>query len=112
MSTDTLRESRERLVNLLQDLFLFDSADLDFGIFRIMNFKRKEIERFMQEDLIEAVEQKTFELSKKSESLLENELEALASKINEDFGEGTIDKQGRVQKHKDAPKMQQYLLKQ
>ncbi|HEX9430782.1 MAG TPA: DNA methyltransferase [Candidatus Bathyarchaeia archaeon] len=99
-------------MNLLQALFLFDSADLDFGIYRIMNFKHKEIEHFMQRDLIEAVEQKTFELSQESESLLENELETLASEINRDFGEGTIDKQGRVQKHQDTPKMQQYLRKQ
>ena len=36
---------------LLRDLFQFDCADLDFGIYRIMNHKRDAIERFISEDL-------------------------------------------------------------
>jgi len=36
---------------LLRELFQFDCADLDFGIYRIMNFKRAIIERFISEDL-------------------------------------------------------------
>jgi len=48
--------SREKLQQLLRELFQFGSADLDFGIYRIMNFKRDAIERFIKEDLIEAVD--------------------------------------------------------
>ena len=33
------------------ELFQFDSADLDFGIYRIMNHKRDAIERFITENL-------------------------------------------------------------
>ena len=36
---------------LLRELFQFDCADLDFGIYRIMNFKRASIEGFISEDL-------------------------------------------------------------
>ena len=36
---------------LQRELFQFDCADLDFGIYRIMNFKRAIIERFISEDL-------------------------------------------------------------
>ena len=36
---------------LLRELFQFDSADLDFGIYRIMNHKRAVIERFITQDL-------------------------------------------------------------
>ena len=32
---------------LLRELFQFDCADLDFGIYRIMNYKRDIIERFI-----------------------------------------------------------------
>src|SRR5438270_6297674 len=37
---------------LLQELFMFDQADLDFGIYRIMNVKRDEINRFLENDLL------------------------------------------------------------
>ncbi len=34
---------------------MFDRADLDFGIYRIMNAKRAEIVRFLDEDLLPQV---------------------------------------------------------
>ena len=37
--------------DLLRDLFQFDCADLDFGIYRIMNHKRDAIEKFISRDL-------------------------------------------------------------
>ncbi len=40
-----------RFQQLLRGLFQFDCADLDFGIYRIMNIKRAIIERFISEDL-------------------------------------------------------------
>jgi adenine-specific DNA-methyltransferase len=33
----------EKFKKLLAELFMFDQADLDFGIYRIMNAKRGEI---------------------------------------------------------------------
>jgi len=40
---------------LLSKLFQFDCADLDFGIYRIMNYKRGVIEKFITRDLPKAV---------------------------------------------------------
>jgi adenine-specific DNA-methyltransferase len=40
---------------LLRELFQFDCADLDFGIYRIMNYKRGVIEKFITKDLPQAV---------------------------------------------------------
>jgi len=37
--------------DLLRELFQFDCADLDFGIYRIMNHKRDAVERFISEQL-------------------------------------------------------------
>ena len=45
----------EKLQRLLRQMFQFDCADLDFGIYRIMNHKRDVIERFIEKDLLEAV---------------------------------------------------------
>jgi adenine-specific DNA-methyltransferase len=45
----------EKFQSLLRELFQFDCADLDFGIYRIMNYKRDVIERFITSDLPKAV---------------------------------------------------------
>ena len=43
----------EKLKTLLAELFQLDQAELDFGIYRIMNAKREEITRFLNNDLLE-----------------------------------------------------------
>ena len=48
-------ENLRRLKALLAELFMFDQADLDFGIYRIMNLRREEIRRFLDEDLLPQV---------------------------------------------------------
>ena len=39
---------REKFQGLLRKLFQFDCAELDFGIYRIMNHKRDVIEKFIE----------------------------------------------------------------
>ena len=45
----------DRLQTLLAELFQLDQADLDFGIYRIMNQKRTVIDQFIEKDLLDAV---------------------------------------------------------
>ena len=45
----------EKLRTLLAELFQLDQADLDFGIYRILNQKRADVERFLDEDLLPQV---------------------------------------------------------
>ena len=40
---------------LLNEMFMFDRADLDFGIYRILNKKRKEIEEFLEKRMHDRV---------------------------------------------------------
>ena len=47
--------AREKFQALLRELFQFDCADLDFGIYRIMNHKRAVIEEFIENDLLALV---------------------------------------------------------
>ncbi len=49
--------SIERLRETLDELFMFDRADLDFGLYRIMNVRRDEIRRFLGEELLPRVRQ-------------------------------------------------------
>jgi adenine-specific DNA-methyltransferase len=50
-----MTESLPKFKELLRELFQFDCADLDFGIYRIMNYKRDVIEKFITHDLPQAV---------------------------------------------------------
>ena len=47
----------EKLKKLLEELFQLDQADLDFGIYRIMNQKRDEVVRFLDKDLLPQVKE-------------------------------------------------------
>jgi len=106
-----IESNREKVRRLLRELFQFDAQDLDFGIYRILNFRRKEIERFIEEDLIRAVEAEFKEYAKAGMVELQKEVERLKAEIIRDFGEGTIGEQGRVRKHEDAPKIKEYVKK-
>lgn len=50
-----MSEQYNKLIRTLQTIFEMDKADLDFGIYRIMNQKRDEINRFLREDLLSQV---------------------------------------------------------
>ena len=44
----------DKFIAKLQEIFMMDHAELDFGIYRIMNQKREEINRFLEHDLLPA----------------------------------------------------------
>jgi adenine-specific DNA-methyltransferase len=44
-------EKQSRFTALLRGIFELDKADLDFGIYRIMNLRKDKIEKFLSEDL-------------------------------------------------------------
>jgi adenine-specific DNA-methyltransferase len=84
--------NRHKLQSLLRELFQFDSADLDFGIYRIMNQKRDEIERFIECDLLDAVEEGLAGFR----SAERDDLEAQLKQKREDIGPEGFDEQGEV----------------
>ncbi len=47
----------DKFVAKLQEIFMMDHAELDFGIYRIMNKKRDEIQKFLQTELLPQVKQ-------------------------------------------------------
>jgi len=48
--------SLQKFQDLLRRFFQFEASDLDFRIYRILNYKRDKIEKFIQEDLKNKVE--------------------------------------------------------
>lgn len=50
------REQYNAFIETLQSIFMMDHEELDFGIYRIMNFKRDEINDFLQNKLLSQVD--------------------------------------------------------
>ena len=46
-----MQESLQKLKNLLQQLFRVDAAELDFGVYRIINYRRDQLQNFIDEEL-------------------------------------------------------------
>jgi len=64
----------DKFKKLLAELFMFDQADLDFGIYRIMNAKRDEITKFLDRDLLPQVREALGKLEQDERSIVEAEL--------------------------------------
>ena len=49
-------EKFNRLKEILRTMFQLDRGDLDFGLYRIMNLKAREITEFLENDLLPQVQ--------------------------------------------------------
>jgi len=99
-----LKQHKQQLRQKLIELFQIDSPDLDFGIYRIMNQKRDEIIRFMNKDLIEAVDAEFGEYDKESRARITGELRALEQTIRETYGDDALDAGGIKEGYRKAAK--------
>jgi adenine-specific DNA-methyltransferase len=91
-------------------MFQFDSADLDFGIYRIMNYKRDAIEKFISKDLVEAIQKELQKGALAEQSQAAKEFQETKKRILETLGEDAIDDEGNLAEtyHK-APLGKKYL---
>jgi adenine-specific DNA-methyltransferase len=53
----TSDKNRNRLINLLKELFQLDQPELDFGLYKIMHAKSVQITKFLESDLLKEIEQ-------------------------------------------------------
>lgn len=65
----------DKLRAKLAELFQLDQADLDFGIYRIMNAKREEITRFLDKDLLPQVQEAFKEYKSSDKAEIQKELD-------------------------------------
>jgi adenine-specific DNA-methyltransferase len=86
-----MSEYVERFQNLLRELFQFDCADLDFGIYRIMNHKRDVIEKFIATDLPNAIAAELDRGALADQSQAAKELKEIAEQITQTLGKDALD---------------------
>jgi adenine-specific DNA-methyltransferase len=70
-----MKDNFSKLTDLLRELFQLDQADLDFGIYRIMNARRDDINRFLEQDLLPQVREAFSEYKSADKALLKKELD-------------------------------------
>ena len=107
-----MQESLQKLQNLLQQLFRADAADLDFGIYRIINYRRDQIQSFIDEELPTIVNN-ALSTNTEAESAHERitELENQVRELGENLGEEMLDADGNLinETYRETPLVQQYL---
>jgi len=86
-----MNENQIKFQSLLRELFQFDSADLDFGIYRIMNHKRAVIERFITTDLPQAITGELERGALAEQAQAAQALEAARKKVLEALGDDALD---------------------
>jgi adenine-specific DNA-methyltransferase len=84
--------SLDQLKGFLNKLFQFDSQDLDFGVYKILHYKKKEIANFIDQLLVDKVKEQLQTLSADETKNIKGWIEAEADekKTLEKFGKDKI----------------------
>jgi adenine-specific DNA-methyltransferase len=75
----------EKLISLLKKLFQSDQAELDFGMYKVINQRRDEINRFLEEKLLPQIKDAFSTYQSVDTDILQNELKQ-AMRQAEDLG--------------------------
>lgn len=104
-----MQTSQEKFQNLLQQLFRADNADLDFGIYRIINYRRDKIQKFIDEELPTIVND-MLDANSAAEAA-RREMGNLAQQINQNLGDDVLDADGNLvnEKYSETRLVRQYL---
>lgn len=102
---------RQKFQELLRRLFQFESADLDFGIYRIMNFKRDVIEKFIEKDFLDAVEKELKRGALAEQSETAKQLEEKKQAVKEALGDEALDAEDNLKKDYKSTKIGKEYLK-
>lgn len=89
-------DSLTRLQTFLRELFQFDLADLDFGLYRLFQLKRAEIETFITEKLPLMVDEAFAEVLGEEAEQVRLEYETRRTKLLQALGENALLPDGRI----------------
>ena len=106
---NNISESLQKLQKLLEKLFRADAADLDFGIYRVINQRRKLIQVYIDKELPAEINN-TLDANAKIESDRQ-EIEDLEQQIRQNLGDGVLDADGKLidDTYKETPLVKKYL---
>ncbi len=90
------RTPLEKFQDLLRELFQFDCADLDFGIYRIMNHKRDVVERFISSELSETIDRELGAGMLAEQAEAQRALDEARQRVIEVLGRSALDANGEM----------------
>src|SRR5690625_4406377 len=100
------QQARKKLQDELRKLFQFDVSDLDFGIYRILNRKKVQIEKFIEKDLLDAVNV-GLEAYKQQDA---SQTEEIKQQILDTIGPDAFNEKGELDKlYRNSPLGKKYL---
>ena len=104
-----MQTSLQKLQRLLRQLFRADDADLDFGIYRIINYRRDQVQAFIDEEL-PAIVNNILDANTEAESA-HQQLETLAQQIRQTLGANALDADGNLinEMYRETPLGREYL---
>ena len=109
-TTNSAMTNLEKFQGLLRELFQFGSADLDFGIYRIMNHKRDAIEEFISESLPKAVATELDSGPLAEQAMAAAKLSEIADRVRTNLGDSAIGTDGELASvHHELPIGREYL---
>ncbi|HHX44949.1 MAG TPA: site-specific DNA-methyltransferase [Chloroflexi bacterium] len=92
-----------RLQDLLRTLFQLDTADLDFGIYRLYHLKRQELDTFIDEQIPQSVQRAFGQVAEEQQAALLEEVHDLQNQVRDWLGDDALASDGSVQEeHRDA----------
>ncbi len=104
-----MNQYQDKFQGLLRELFQFDCADLDFGIYRIMNFKRGVIEKFITLDIPKAIAEELDRGALADQSKASKELQEVAQQIKETLGKDALNADDNLaEAYQDTPLGKKY----
>ena len=112
-ATNAADANAVKFQDLIRELFQFDYAELDFGIYRIMNHKRDAVERFIAEKLPAVVDAGLGSGPLAQQERANAELENAAQNVRDNLTADAIDSEGNLRpEHHGAGAGQRYLAAQ
>ena len=88
----------EKFQGLLKNLFQFEASDLDFGIYRILNYKRSKIETFIREGLKSRVEAAFSKHKTERQEAISQSFEEIRQKVVQSLGDQAVTPSGDLKK--------------
>ena len=104
-----MQKAQQKLQTLLHSLFRADAADLDFGIYRIINFRRAQFETFINDELPTRVNA-ALDQNAGAEAARQ-ELDERAATLRKTLGDDVLDADGNLidENFRGTPLVQEYL---
>ncbi len=105
-----MSSSLKKFQGLLMEIFQFDSSDLDFGIYRILNLKRELINKYINEELVKKIDSIFEELKKEDLGKIEDELDKAKKNVIDNVAPDAITSTGDIkEEYKNIKACKDYL---